>query len=169
MNLMIVSTLPVNDPQAQKAVRLLTSKVDCSRVFYTEEMKISPCLGCNACWLKTPGKCALHDDYEQILKGCLQYDAVVLLSGTSFGFIHSAMKNVIDRLLPLATMYICVQDGQIRHIPRYQKDYRFLLLYSGKGDEEYLKYWMERFTLNFYGKSLGVFPLEKCEEALQCI
>ncbi len=29
------------------------------------------------------------------------------------------MKNVIDRMLPLVTMYIRIADGQCRHVPRY--------------------------------------------------
>ena len=32
----------------------------------TSEMNISHCVGCNCCWLKTPGICAIKDDYENI-------------------------------------------------------------------------------------------------------
>ncbi|MBR3516187.1 MAG: flavodoxin family protein, partial [Lachnospiraceae bacterium] len=31
-------------------------------------LRISHCIGCNYCWLKTPGECAIKDDYEIILK-----------------------------------------------------------------------------------------------------
>ena len=31
-------------------------------------LRISPCIGCNHCWLKTPGECAVKDDFEGILK-----------------------------------------------------------------------------------------------------
>ena len=34
----------------------------------TTGMHISHCVGCNYCWLKTPGVCAISDDYEPILK-----------------------------------------------------------------------------------------------------
>ena len=34
----------------------------------TANMHISHCLGCNYCWLKTPGVCVIKDDYEPILK-----------------------------------------------------------------------------------------------------
>ena len=30
----------------------------------TSDMKIAHCMGCNQCWLKTPGICAIKDDYE---------------------------------------------------------------------------------------------------------
>ena len=34
----------------------------------TAGMHISHCVGCNYCWLKTPGICAIQDDYEPILR-----------------------------------------------------------------------------------------------------
>jgi multimeric flavodoxin WrbA len=34
----------------------------------TSDMKIAHCMGCNQCWLKTPGICAIKDDYEEIKK-----------------------------------------------------------------------------------------------------
>jgi multimeric flavodoxin WrbA len=37
-------------------------------VVNTSGMKIAHCMGCNQCWLKTPGVCAIKDDYECIIK-----------------------------------------------------------------------------------------------------
>ena len=34
----------------------------------TSDMKIAHCIGCNQCWLRTPGICAIKDDYETIVK-----------------------------------------------------------------------------------------------------
>ena len=39
-----------------------------TEVINTSGMKISHCMGCNHCWLKTPGICAIKDDYEGIIK-----------------------------------------------------------------------------------------------------
>ena len=33
----------------------------------TSDMKIAHCMGCNQYWLKTPGICAIKDDYEGVL------------------------------------------------------------------------------------------------------
>lgn len=79
------------------------------------------------------------------------------------------MKNVIDRVLPLATMYIHIVDGQCRHVPRYDKKLRFGLLYAGAADGDYLRYWMERVMLNLGGESLGALPIDRAEEMLACI
>lgn len=120
-------------------------------------MRIAPCIGCNSYWLRTPGICALKDDYDQILKAYLEYDATIFISGTSLGFIDYKMKNLIDWAIPLATMYTHIVNGQMRHIPRYDKVFHFGLIYTGAVDREYLELWLARFALNFNGISIGAF------------
>lgn len=167
--LLIVNVLPEHDPAADAAIveaRCGTLEV---RIVHAYERGFHPCVGCNACWLVTPGRCALHDGYEELLREYLAADAVFFLCGTSLSFVDYRMKNLIDRLLPLVTMNICFVDGQSRHVPRYNKRYRFGLLYSGQADEAYLNRWMDRVMLNFGGESLGAWPMMKTKEALSCI
>ena len=167
--LLIVSVLPENDPAAQEAIGTLRRADAETQVVHAYEPNYHPCSGCNACWLVTPGVCAIRDGYEKLLKAYLQYDAVLFLSGTALSFVDHRMKNLIDRLLPLVTMGIRIADGQCRHVPRYDKHYRFGLLYAGAADRAYLNRWMERVMLNFDGVSLGAYPIEKAEEVLSCI
>lgn len=169
MRLLIINTLPKDHPMAEKAICYLTEKVAECRVFYTEDMEVVPCIGCNACWLKTPGICAVKDDYEQILRAYLQYDVTVFISDTTLGFVGYKMKNIIDRMLPMATMYTRIENGQTRHVPRYKKEFQFGLLYAGEGNQDYLSHWMSRFCLNFHGISLGAYSIEAWKEAAVCI
>ena len=111
----------------------------------------------------------MKDGYEELLKAYLAYDATVFLSGTALNFLDYRMKNVIDRTLPLVTMYTHVVDGQFRHVPRYDKKLRFGLLYSGSADKAYLNHWMERVMLNFGGESLGAYPISDAKEVFSCI
>lgn len=168
-NLLVVSVLPENDPATQAAIQTLKRSVTDIEVIFAYECNFSPCVGCNACWLVTPGVCAIKDGYEKLLKAYLQYDTVLFLSGTALSFVDHRMKNLIDRLLPLATMYIHIADGQCRHVPRYDKKFRFGLLYSGSADKAYLNRWMERVMLNFDGESLGAYPIGNIEEVFSCI
>ena len=168
-SLLVVSVLPEEDPAAQAAIRALRCRAADIQVIYAYEQNFRPCVGCNACWLVTPGVCALRDGYEELLKAYLRYDAVLFLSGTALHFVNHRMKNLIDRLLPLVTMYIRIPDGQCRHVPRYDKKFRFGLLYEGAADRAYLNRWMERVMLNFHGESLGAYPIESAEEVASCI
>lgn len=168
MNLLIINTLEEDNPTVLEAINYLTEKTSAYQIFHTESMKINPCIGCNVCWLKTPGICSLKDDYEQILKACLQHDTTIIISDTALGFISYKAKNIVDRMLPLATMYTHIVDGQMRHVPRYEKKFRFGLVYSGAADIEYTEQWLSRFALNFDGISIGAFPIEKCREVSLC-
>ena len=78
----------------------------------TTEKKISHCLGCNHCWLKTPGVCSIKDDYEPILKKMSAAGQVWLISDTKFGFVTYRTKNIIDRVMPLVTMNLHFQGNR---------------------------------------------------------
>ena len=139
------------------------------RIVVAAREKAAGCQGCFGCWLKTPGICSIQDGYEELLKEYLSSDAVVFLSGTALNFVDYRMKNVVDRILPLATMYIHIVDGQCRHVPRYDKKLRFGLLYSGSADEDYLNRWMGRVALNMGADNLGAYPIDHAGEVLSCI
>ena len=78
MSLLIINTMSEDDASAQNCIQQLIKDKQDYKVIHTENMKISPCIGCNVCWLTTPGICAIKDDYEEILKAYLQYDTVLL-------------------------------------------------------------------------------------------
>ena len=166
MRLLIVNTLPKEAPAAQAAVQELRENVTELRVINAYEMELQPCVGCNACWLKTPGICSIKDGYDELLRAYLEYDAAVFICGTALNFVDHRMKNVIDRMLPLANMYIHIVDGQCRHLPRYDKRYRFGLLYDGQADRDYLNEWLARVALNLGGDSIGAFPVSQAKEVL---
>ena len=80
----------------------------------TTGLRISHCIGCNYCWLKTPGVCAIKDDYEPILKKMSKADQVWLITDTRFGFVSHQTKNIVDRVMPIITVYLKIKDGQMR-------------------------------------------------------
>ena len=86
------------------------------------DMKISHCIGCNFCWLKTPGICSIKDDYEEILKKMIHADQIWVISGTALGFLDHKGKNIFDRIMPLVTMYLKFKGDQMRHVMRYKKN-----------------------------------------------
>ncbi|MBO4928148.1 MAG: flavodoxin family protein [Clostridiales bacterium] len=132
-------------------------------------MKISHCVGCNFCWLKTPGICSIKDDYEEILKKMITADQLWVISGTSLGFLDHKGKNIFDRIMPLVTMYLKFKGNQMRHVMRYKKNADVGLIYEGEADRAYLERWNERAALNIGTKSLGVFPAEEWKEAVLCM
>lgn len=135
----------------------------------TTSMNISNCIGCNYCWLKTPGRCTINDDYEQILKKMINATQVWLISDTKFGFVSYQAKNIVDRVMPLVTMYLKFKDGQMRHVMRYDNPADFGVIYNGKADAAHLEHWCKRVAINFGSKSLGVYNQEELKEAAACM
>lgn len=166
--MLVINTLPKRE--AEGAVCAFEKTADGLEAIHTENMDIRPCVGCNFCWLKTPGICSVKDDYEVILKAMMKGGTIVLIGGTAFGAADHRLKNILDRSLPLVTMFTTLRNGEMRHTLRYKmKQMKFLLLYSGEGDREYLNVWLNRVAINFGGKSLGAFPIIEAEVAAKCI
>ena len=71
---------------SEQIKELLAEKDSEVEIVNTAEMKIAHCVGCNMCWLKTPGVCAIKDDYEIILKKLVASDGLWVVADTKFGF-----------------------------------------------------------------------------------
>ena len=99
----------------------------------------------------------------------MQHEKIIFITDTKFGFVSYHTKDLLDRILPIATMYLQFVDGQMRHVPRYDIRPQMGIIYKGNAEHEYLERWMERTTLNFESTSLGVFSLEQGRGILSCI
>ncbi|MDF2944648.1 MAG: hypothetical protein K0S01_3506 [Herbinix sp.] len=157
---LLISTLPKDATVFETVHNELSQYVSQLQTISTNGMKISHCIGCNDCWIKTPGLCCIKDDYEQILIKMLQVDCVIFLTETKLGFVCSQMKNLVDRILPLATMHLKFEDGQMRHYSRYKKQPDMALLYAGSADKDYMSLWLNRVQINLHGRSLGAYEAE---------
>ena len=60
------------------------------------DVKVNPCLGCNACF-KTNGTCVQKDDMPVIYEKMSQADMLVIASPVYFYGISAQLKAVIDR------------------------------------------------------------------------
>ena len=133
------------------------------------DKKISHCIGCNYCWLKTPGICSIKDDYEEILKKIIKADDLWVITDTALGFIDHKGKNIFDRILPIATMYLKFEGDQMRHVARYDNSPDIGLIVTGEADMDYLDKWVYRCALNFESTALGAFGKDELEEAVSCM
>ncbi|HAW16093.1 MAG TPA: flavodoxin family protein [Clostridiales bacterium] len=133
------------------------------------EKKIGHCIGCNYCWLKDPGVCTVKDDMEEILRKAVISDQIWVITDSVLDFVSPKAKNVVDRLIPLATMYLKFEGNQMRHVLRYGKGLDFGVIVKDVVDMEYMGWWSERVAVNFGGKSKGAFRTEETEEAVRCM
>ena len=126
----------------------------------TDDLNIHHCIGCNVCWLKTPGQCAVKDDYKQIIQQLVDAQDLWLVSDIRYGFLDYRGKRIMDRIMPMLNMNIEIRDGWMRHQLRYHA-LNVGVLYRGDGNQALLEEWCERCAKNLGGKSLGVISLDK--------
>ena len=158
---LVLNTLESGDCSEQIKA-LLAGKDENFEIVNTADMKIAHCMGCNMCWLKTPGVCAIRDDYEIILKKLVAAENFWIVTDTKFGFVDYRGKRILDRVVPMLNMYIEFRDGWERHQLRYHP-LNFGVIYKGDGNQELLEEWSMRVARNLAGHSLGVFALDKNE------
>lgn len=156
---LVLNTLESGDCSEQINAPL-AGKGDKVEIINTAGMRIAHCIGCNQCWLKTPGICCIKDDYESIVKKLVKTDNLWIVSDTRFGFIDYRGKKVLDRIMPMLNMYLTFRGGWMRHELRYHA-LNVGLIYRGDGDQELLEDWCERTAANIGGHSLGVIALDK--------
>lgn len=164
MKTIVINTLG-KDVDTGVLQALLCRKQGEMEVINTASMDIHHCVGCNMCWLKTPGVCMLKDDYEVILKKIINAGNMWIMSGTHFGFLDYKGKQVMDRIVPMLNINIEFRDGWMRHELRYHP-LNVGVIYNGNGDKELLDEWCERASLNLGGHSLGTIALRGKEAAV---
>ena len=157
---LVLNTLDGDYSEQIKA--LLAVKDSEVEIVNTADMKIAHCMGCNMCWLKTPGVCAIKDDYEIILKKLVATDNLWIVTDTKFGFLDYRGKKVLDRIVPMLNMYIEIRDGWERHQLRYHA-LNVGVIYKGNGNQQMLEEWSVRVAANLAGHSLGVIALEESQ------
>ena len=139
MRILVLNTIANQTKETQTLLQNIKEKYANATFYNTYEMDIKHCIGCNFCWLKTPG------------------------------IITHETKKLFDRILPLATMYLQFKGKQMRHVSRYDKKLKVALFYQGDGEKEYLNYWLDRATLNMEWECLGAHEACTDKEVLACI
>lgn len=107
-----------NTLQLTKAFLEGANFADVQTVHVAEE-NIKPCLGCFACWNKTPGHCVQEDDMAGVLEKLVQAQVVVWSFPLYYYGVPGGLKNLIDRQLPLNLPFMQADAESGGHPSRY--------------------------------------------------
>lgn len=89
-------------------------------VIFPKKLNIKPCQGDFHCWFNRPGECFQKDDMQEVLPKLAEANIWVLASPLYVDGVSGIMKNLLDRVIPLAEPWIELRDGHCRH-PRRDK------------------------------------------------
>lgn len=122
--------------------------------FRLRDMNIHHCTGCWSCWYKTPGRCAIKDDYEQLLSRIPHADALVYITPVIIGYESALLKTCKDRSIPTIHPYVTIHEGEQHHYKRYESMHYTanVLLLSDEdttdGDIDLIRHAYDRIALN---------------------
>jgi multimeric flavodoxin WrbA len=95
---------------------------------YLKGKKINYCIGCYACWTKTPGVCIHKDDMPEILQKICECDVIVYATPLYNYNVTGLFKVFQDRTLPLLDPHIIKVGNAHRHPLRYETKRKMVLL-----------------------------------------
>lgn len=149
----------------------LAGKVKGTELFRVRDMDIKFCCGCWACWVKTPGLCAQHDEMPKLLQSIINSELTVFISPVHMGYVSSLTKKVHDKMIPLIHPYIGIFSGEFHHYKRYSRYPKLgLILLSKTGvdakSHEIITQVYKRMALNFKSElAFSVMSQGSAEEA----
>jgi multimeric flavodoxin WrbA len=103
---------------------------------YVHGMNIKPCNGCNACWLKTPGRCIQKDDMTPMLDKVRESEVIVVASPIYVGGVTGQTKTFLDRMTPVSLPFIEMIDGYATHTKPENSKLKGLVFVSNNGFHE---------------------------------
>lgn len=81
-------------------------------------LKISNCVGCFGCWIKTPGKCVIRDDAVKVYPKIAACSRLIYVSRLKYGGYDTVMKTMLERAIPVQQAFIRLWQGETHHVQR---------------------------------------------------
>jgi ferredoxin-NADP reductase/multimeric flavodoxin WrbA len=120
------ATAPLDSGIEAAVERRLAAMGALTRHFFLRDLSVGHCLGEFDCWVKTPGRCRIHDEGQEIERAAHDADLIVLLTPLSFGGYGAHLKKAIDRLIPLISPFFEKRNDLTHHQHRYERMPRFV-------------------------------------------
>lgn len=130
--------------------------------------KIKKCMGCFGCWLKTPGRCVIPDEYQRMGELAAKAEELTIISKCSFGSYSSFVKNVLDRSISYVLPFFEIREGKMHHRKRYDNQFLMRVIFYGSDiteeEKETAKELVKANAVNLHGKVKEVLFVESAEK-----
>jgi multimeric flavodoxin WrbA len=101
-------------------------------IIISDNGKITPCICCFGCWIKTPGQCVIKDGYDTMGLLHSKCGRIVIISQCFYGGYSPFVHNVLDRSIPYLLPYFETKNGETHHKRRYDNKCTITVYFYGK-------------------------------------
>jgi ferredoxin-NADP reductase len=91
------------------------------RHFILRDQVVGHCQGDFDCWIRTPGRCRIKDEGQQIERAVHDADLVAMTTPIVFGGYGPHLKKATDRLIPLILPFFVRTADLTHHAHRYER------------------------------------------------
>ncbi|MCC8123154.1 MAG: NAD(P)H-dependent oxidoreductase [Oscillospiraceae bacterium] len=84
----------------------------------SKENSIAQCIGCFGCWVKTPSKCIIQDEFQHIGKIFMKSEKIIVITRCTYGGYSPFVKNVFDRCIGCLLPFFTTRNGEVHHPTR---------------------------------------------------
>lgn len=152
---------------------------DIKKIKFNEEDKIisslncnNNCIGCFSCWVKHPKKCAIKDNYSEIVEYIKSSEELVLISKNRYGCYSSNVKRVLERCIGYVLPYFTIRNKEMHHQSRYDRKIKISTYFYGditKEDKKCLEKLVQANAINLNANDYEVNCLKNIKELEKCI
>lgn len=132
------------------------------------EGNIRHCIGCFGCWVKTPGKCVIHDGYEGTGIDMSKCSELIIISKCCYGSVSPFVKTVQDRSISYIHPDFVIRKGEMHHKRRYKNVISVSAYFYGENitdaEKELAKDLMQANADNYDGSVKSVNFYESAKE-----
>lgn len=113
---------------------LVDIKVDVKVIY--DNNTIKNCIGCFACWIKTPGECVIADDYSSMGEYLSKCEELIIISKCFYGGYSPFIKNIMDRSISYVHPYFEARNNELHHRRRYDNHIDLSVYFYGENITE---------------------------------
>lgn len=77
------------------------------------------CIGCFSCWIKHHKKCAIKDNFSNVVENIKNSDELILISKCRYGCYSNQVKRILERCIGYVLPYFTIRNKEIHHKSRY--------------------------------------------------
>ena len=130
------------------------------------------CIGCFSCWIKTPTKCIMKDDFSNNVESLKKSDELIIISKCRYGCYSAPVKQVLERCIGYVLPYFTIRNKEVHHQSRYDKKLKLTVYFYGditKEDKENINALVKANSINLETKEYKIIYIKNPKELEKCI